>query len=233
MYWSALGPSVRTLWGKLGYATLQPTPEPSHKHFSEKFWKFSKTTSKKNRHFVVYHKGLFLVGNATEHYYHTKICTPGLGTKAVRILIDLVTSTVDRNKYGTRIKLQASFPRPSSVATQLVTTPSQGESNGQCPHPCQQNYRSSSIPATKRAASHPQARPGKPACRWCSQSKSSSPSSRCRKQMLRLGLVCPSPRSRKSAAKWASLAGHSAADLDSRSLFLGMYEMQSTTIPRR
>ena len=53
--------------GGLGCATLQPTPEPSHKHFSERFRKFSKTTSKKNCDFVVYHKGLFLVGNATRN----------------------------------------------------------------------------------------------------------------------------------------------------------------------
>ena len=69
--WRALGPSARIIWGDLGYATLQPTPEPSHKHFSERFWKLTKTISKftkttsKNRDFVVYHKGLFLVGNAT------------------------------------------------------------------------------------------------------------------------------------------------------------------------
>jgi len=65
VHWRALGPSARIFWGELGYATLLSTPEPSHKHFSERFWKFSKTTSKKNRYFVVYHKGLFLVGNAT------------------------------------------------------------------------------------------------------------------------------------------------------------------------
>ena len=69
-YWrlsevACTGASVRTLWGELGYATLQSMPEPCHKHFSGRFWKFSKTTSKKHRDFVVYHKGLFLVGNAT------------------------------------------------------------------------------------------------------------------------------------------------------------------------
>ena len=58
--------------GESGNATLQPTPEPSHKLFSEKFWKISKTTSK-NRDFVVYDKGLFLVGIATRVYIHT--CT--------------------------------------------------------------------------------------------------------------------------------------------------------------
>ena len=37
VYWRALGPFARTFWGELGYATLQPTPEPSHKNFSERF----------------------------------------------------------------------------------------------------------------------------------------------------------------------------------------------------
>ena len=58
----------------LGCATLQPTPEPSHKHFCERFWKFSKTTSKKNRDFVVYQKQM-LVGNTTRWSYFAMFST--------------------------------------------------------------------------------------------------------------------------------------------------------------
>jgi len=75
VYWRALGPSARTFWGEFGCATLQPTPEPSHKHFSESFYKFTKTTSTKNRDFAVYHKDLSLAGNATR-----SPCTTGMNT---------------------------------------------------------------------------------------------------------------------------------------------------------
>jgi len=39
VYWCALGPPARTFRRGLGIATLQPPPDPSHKHFSERFSK--------------------------------------------------------------------------------------------------------------------------------------------------------------------------------------------------
>ena len=53
---------------ELGCATLQPTPGPSHKHFSERFSKIH--VYHQDLHFVVYHKGFFFVGNATRCGFH-------------------------------------------------------------------------------------------------------------------------------------------------------------------
>ena len=47
VYWCALGPPARTFWRGLGCATLQPTPEPSHKHFRERFSKIRKSHKEK------------------------------------------------------------------------------------------------------------------------------------------------------------------------------------------